>query len=198
MKMPCHLHLSETESRPIRVSSVNSTGSTEQPKAVQDKHDNEWLEASLYFDNVEKLLVLGLGSTNALQEDIDNTAKLIQLQRCPDFKGICNCLLDAALPNDPDCTKTIVHQAKQIWTTFSFIIISHETGNSQLTGNIFFNSPSKKAPTVQQHHGNSGHFGFRKVYAAIQEKYYWPHICQYIVDSIKSCDRCQNEKKDTK
>lgn len=49
---------------------------------------------------------------------------------------------------------------------------------------------------LQDYHDNTGHFGYKKVYSAIQAKYYWPRMFQQIYDYVKSCDRCQRTKRD--
>ena len=47
---------------------------------------------------------------------------------------------------------------------------------------------------MQAYRGSNGHFGFKKTYAAIHAKYYWPYMFQEITDFVKSCDRCQKVK----
>ena len=49
---------------------------------------------------------------------------------------------------------------------------------------------------MQDFYDNNGHFGFKKTYAAIQAKYYWPRMFQGITDYVKFCDRCQRTKRD--
>ena len=43
-----------------------------------------------------------------------------------------------------------------------------------------------------------GHFGIKKTFAAIRQKYFWPKMWQAINDYVKSCDVCQRSKVDRK
>ena len=43
-----------------------------------------------------------------------------------------------------------------------------------------------------------GHFGIKKTFAAVRQKYFWPKMWQEINDYVKSCDVCQRSKVDRK
>ncbi len=44
-------------------------------------------------------------------------------------------------------------------------------------------------------HDCLGHFGSDKAYAALQDFYYWPNICQYLEQSyIPACEACMQNK----
>ena len=36
-----------------------------------------------------------------------------------------------------------------------------------------------------------GHFGVKKTFAAIKQKYWWPKMYQNITDYVSTCDTCQ-------
>ena len=155
------------------------------------------------FDNTVKVSSLETHKNR----DNDNETKekvpdiILKQQQCPDFKHIYDYLANNELPSDEKLRRTTLIE-KEYYDLLDGILMHR------------YQPRSKKKPTdekfifqialpkqmrlkaIQEFHDNNGHFGFKKVYAAIQAKYYWPHMFQQINDYIKSCDRCQRAKRD--
>ena len=62
--------------------------------------------------------------------------------------------------------------------------------------------PKLLRKTILEHYhdcrAGGGHFGIKKTFAAITQKYFWPKMWQEIKDYVKSCDVCQRSKVDRK
>ena len=48
---------------------------------------------------------------------------------------------------------------------------------------------------MQDFHDNNGHFGFKKTYAAIQAKYYWPKMFQEIPTLLSHVTGAREQSK---
>ena len=181
------------------------------PQPSQSKADNgplskenhNWLELTLDFEQKENINSLDT-KQNDINETTDksNTLEIIsQQQECSDFKHIYKYFTQNELPEDEKLKRTVFFE-KQDYDILDGILMHKYRPRSRkkpVDETFIFQTalPKKqRLKVMQEFHDNNGHFGFKKTYAAIQTKYYWPKMFQDISDFVKSCDRCQRAKRD--
>ena len=49
---------------------------------------------------------------------------------------------------------------------------------------------------LKAYHDEKGHFGIRKTFAALRDKYFWPRMYNELNNYVKSCNKCQFGKRD--
>ena len=191
----CATKLNQTYSKTISsniapVGEADCTSPNDQDTKTTSQ--NKWLEVVFDFDNTVKVSSLETHQNR----DNDNETKekvpdiILKQQQCPDFKHIYDYLANNELPSDEKLRRTTLIE-KEYYDLLDGILMHR------------YQPRSKKKPTdekfifqialpkqmrlkaIQEFHDNNGHFGFKKVYAAIQAKYYWPHMFQQINDYIK-------------
>lgn len=169
----------------------------------QSSNNKEWLE--LKFDFNVKADVSSLEanqSTETIAEAPDDLSDLISMQKqCSDFKDIYNYLANNDIPEDEKLRKTVLFE-KEHYDLLDGVLMHRfqprskkKPTNEQFTFQIAL-PKQMRLKALQDYHDNNGHFGYKKVYSAIQTKYYWPRMFQQIYDYVKSCDRCQRTKRE--
>ena len=168
-------------------------------------HEKEWHEVSFEYKGQTTIFSLETDGTEQHGKGIPkihDISELISLQKqCPDFKDIYSYLTGYDLPKD-EKLKRMVTIEKEYYDLLDGILIHRYQPRSRKKSTnetfIFQTALPKtlRLKVMQDFHDHNGHFGFKKTYAAIQSKYFWPRMCQDITDYVKSCDRCQRAKKE--
>ena len=165
----------------------------------------EWHEVSFEYDQKESIFSIDAETNqNALPdvESNDNFPNIIDQQKlCPDYKHIYKFLTENELPDDEKVKRMVIIE-KEYYDVLDGILVHKFQPRSRkkpINEKFIFQTALPKSlrlKALQNFHDNNGHFGFKKTYAAIQAKYYWPKMFQEIADYVKSCDRCQRGKRE--
>ena len=174
------------------------------PLNENGKH-KEWLEATFEYNIQNEVSSIDLESeqTKTIGKNGEETIPdlSIQQQNCPDFKHLYKYLTQQELPEDKKLQRTVLIE-KEYYDLLDGILVHRFQPRSKkkpLEEKFIFQTALPKCMRIkamQAYHDSNGHFGFKKTYAAIHAKYYWPHMFQEITDFVKSCDRCQRAKRD--
>lgn len=134
---------------------------------------------------------------------LDDTSKLIEMQqKCPDFAHIYKFLSTGELPEDDKLARKTMYDKEFYEIVDGLLIHKYQSrGKKKPTDEKFIIHtalPKKlRIQIMQEYHDHHGHFGVKKTFTSIQQKWWWPHQYQEIVDFVKSCDTCQRAKHST-
>ena len=171
---------------------------------VESKQE-QLLEVTFEYDNQAKIFSIDSQQNDNITTDSatnENSPEISALQKqCPDFKHIYNYLAENELPEDEKLKRTVIVEKEYYDLVDGILIHRFQTRSKKkpVEEKFIFQTALPKAlrlKVLQEFHDGNGHFGFKKTYAAIHAKYYWPHMFQEITDFVKSCDRCQRAKRE--
>ena len=181
---------------------ITSPKQTDQ-ETLKINEDHKWLELTFELNRIENICSLDTDQNNVKQtENLENTIVIITQQHaCSDFKHIYKYIDTNELPTDEKIKRSIPFE-KQDYDLLDGILMHRYRPRSRkkpVDEAFIFQValPQKlRLKVMQGFHDNNGHVGFKKTYAAIQAKYYWPKMFQDISDFVMSCERCQRAKRD--
>lgn len=164
--------------------------------------DSKYLETTFEYTGSSSVLEIQT-DTETKDESPDDTGKLILMQKnCPDFVNIYKYLSEGELPKDEKLMRKTMYD-KEFYEIVDDVLIHkyQNRGKKKPTEDKFIIQtalPKKlRVKVMQEYHDHNGHFGVKKTFTEIQNKYYWPHMYQEILDFVKSCDICQRAKHTT-
>ena len=161
-------------------------------------NETEYLETIFEFTDLPEI--------NTVDEE-----NIVQLQRkCNFCLEFINALEDNKYPEDSDQARAIAAQCESQYVMQDKVfyhLYTPRTKNSkpQLDPDRMILQvvvPKHLQKTILENYhdcrAGGGHFGIKKIFAAIRQKYFWPKLWQEINDYVKSCDVCQRSKVDRK
>ena len=136
-----------------------------------------------------------------VEPELELTDMAPQQQQCPDFADIYAYLADSTLPDNNATARRIVFQSDQYIIDNGLLYHLSHTRKRELQ-NV---EPVLKQLAVPRqlrqqvliaHHENLAHAGFERCYATIRRTYYWPRLYLDTLDYVKSCESCQQNKRE--
>ena len=128
-----------------------------------------------------------------------------KLQReCEDFRHIIYYLEDNKVPEDKELANliTVVAENQYILSDGVLYHVCPRTKKlktadpESLILQVALPSVKRKEVLAAYHDckAGGGHFGVKRTFAAIKQKYWWPKMYQQIKDYVSTCDACQRVK----
>ncbi|CAC5404335.1 Retrovirus-related Pol polyprotein from transposon 297,Retrovirus-related Pol polyprotein from transposon opus,Retrovirus-related Pol polyprotein from transposon 17.6 [Mytilus coruscus] len=168
----------ENEIAAVKVSEVN-TGT----EASGKDRTSESIQVEIFYDDYT--MVAPLDPVIARPE-LSNLPAIAKLQQnCPDFGNMYRFLTQGILPADNDQSSK-----KRV-----------RVDNGEKWIKQFCLPQALREDALLSYHDSfvgGAHLGIERVYHALSLKYFWPKMHQSIENYIRSCDRCQRIKRDTK
>lgn len=135
-----------------------------------------------------------------------DTSEIAKEQRdCPDFRDIIIYLDTGKLPTDEDRKNTVSAEANNQYVMRDGILYHLYTARYKKGKDINFDKfivqlavpRTKRKAILEAYHdcqAGGGHFGHKKTFQAIREKYYWPKMFDEIEKYVRTCEICQRSK----
>ena len=139
------------------------------------------------------------------QVRLDNLSEVAKLQReCTEIAPLIKYLETGELPDDNKKAKTIVLE-KDLYRFGSNGELIHQywprtkgVPRAEVMIEQVVLPKMLRQEALQAYHdcqAGGGHKGFRRTYAALQQKYYWDGMYNQVYNWVISCDECQRAKK---
>ena len=151
---------------------------------AKPEEKTEWLEVSFEYASPQVHSIETEDQTEKLpdlsQVHEDEVLPLIQQQKkCPELSPIYRYLVDKTLPDDDNLAKSVVFESNN-YDIVEGVLVHHYQSRAKklpveerLVNQIalpkFYRLSALKA-----YHDEKGHFGIRKTFAALRDKYFWP------------------------
>ncbi|CAC5422153.1 unnamed protein product [Mytilus coruscus] len=168
----------ENEVAAVKVSEVN-TGT----EAIGKDRTFESIQVEFFYDDYTMVAPLEPVIARPELSNLPATANL--QQNCPDFGNMYRFLTQGILPADNDQSSK-----KRV-----------RVDNGEKWIKQFCLPQALREDALLSYHDSfvgGAHLGIERVYHALSLKYFWPKMHQSIENYIRSCDRCQRIKIDTK
>lgn len=182
----------DSDPEPIKVNVVSNSTTPD-----LDSKDDSVVEVTLEYGNPASINLVDKVEQTA---DVDMAA----LQRqCPDLSYLIEYLETHVLPDDEKKRKCcqnaddyfvikdgLLHRVYQ----------PHHKGKIDHTDHYIYQLaiPKCKIKDVLYHYHDSlaggGHFGIKRTFHKLRQKYWFPQMHQQIIDYVSSCDTCQRSK----
>jgi len=134
--------------------------------------------------------------------DINTIDNLEQLQKeCPDVGRIVMYLRENELPQDAKLARRTTFEADQYFFKDGILHHLYRPSNKDLqqTHPVIKQLvvPIKlRAEIMRSYHDDSAHPGTERMYSTLRQKYYWSNCYQDLKGYIRSCQACQQAKRD--
>ncbi|CAC5385634.1 unnamed protein product [Mytilus coruscus] len=188
----------ENEIAAVKVSEVN-TGT----EASGKDRTSESIQVEIFYDDYT--MVAPLDPVIARPE-LSNLPAIAKLQQnCPDFGNMYRFLTQGILPADNDQSSK-VQKSAQDYSICNNVLYKWfqkrvRVDNGEKWIKQFCLPQALREDALLSYHDSfvgGAHLGIERVYHALSLKYFWPKMHQSIENYIRSCDRCQRIKRDTK
>ncbi|CAG2189252.1 Retrovirus-related Pol polyprotein from transposon 17.6,Retrovirus-related Pol polyprotein from transposon opus,Retrovirus-related Pol polyprotein from transposon 297 [Mytilus edulis] len=188
----------ENEVAAVKVSEVNT-----RTEASGNDKTFESIQVEFFYDDYT--MVAPLDPVIARPE-LSNLPAIAKLQQnCHDFGNMYKFLTQGILPADNDQSSKVQKSAQDYsicnnvlykWFQKRVRVDNGEKWIKQLC----LPQALREDALLSYHDSFVGgaHLGIERVYHALSLKYFWPKMHQSIENYIRSCDRCQRIKRDTK
>ncbi|CAG2189208.1 unnamed protein product [Mytilus edulis] len=188
----------ENEVAAVKVSEVNT-----RTEASGNDKTSESIQVEFFYDDYT--MVAPLDPVIARPE-LSNLPAIAKLQQnCHDFGNMYKFLTQGILPADNDQSSKVQKSAQDYsicnnvlykWFQKRVRVDNGEKWIKQLC----LPQALREDALLSYHDSFVGgaHLGIERVYHALSLKYFWPKMHQSIENYIRSCDRCQRIKRDTK
>ena len=171
--------------------------STDQPDVCTISLDNQLDHGELMAYPISDDFRPVIESVMAIQ-NVDIT----KLQAdCPQIGPIYNYIKHQIVPDDPAVAKHVIaHDEYGIRDNALFHVYYPRSRNKDKFASAIHQMvlPKDLRPTlVSEYHESivgGGHQGFKRVYEAVKQRYYWPRMYEDIREYVKSCTTCQRGK----
>ena len=173
---------------------------------AKPEETKEWLKVSFEYASPQVHSIDTEDQTEQLpdlsQVHEDEVLPLIEHQKkCPELSPIYRYLVDKTLPDDDNLAKSVVFESNT-YDIVEGVLVHHYQSRAkklpveerlvtQIALPKFYRLSALKA-----YHDEKGHFGIRKTFAALRDKYFWPRMYNEINNYVKSCNKCQFGKRD--
>ena len=139
-------------------------------------------------------------------ETVADLHEIARLQReCEDFKHYVNYLGSQIVPEDKDLATLVTVTAENQFLLKDGVLYHVLTPRTQkvkdrnpdsLILQVALPKSERKAVLNAYHDckAGGGHFGVKRTFAAIKQKYWWPNMYQAVSDYVETCDVCQRVK----
>ncbi|CAG2234398.1 unnamed protein product [Mytilus edulis] len=188
----------ENEVAAVKVSEINT-----KTEASGNDKTFESIQVEFFYDDYT--MVAPLDPVIARPE-LSNLPAIAKLQQnCHDFGNMYKFLTQGILPADNDQSSKVQKSAQDYsicnnvlykWFQKRVRVDNGEKWIKQLC----LPQALREDALLSYHDSFVGgaHLGIERVYHALSLKYFWPKMHQSIENYIRSCDRCQRIKRDTK
>ena len=137
------------------------------------------------------------------EADVPDIATL--QRQCDDFKHIISYLESNIVPEDKDLANLVTVVAENQYVLDDNVLYHIYTPRTkkvkeQNVDNLILQvalPDSEREAVLASYHdckAGGGHFGIKRTFASIKQKYWWPKMYQQIKDYISTCDACQRAK----
>lgn len=157
---------------------------------------------SVPFDQQQEIIEISF-ENEAREADSSDVATL--QRQCDDFKHIISYLESNILPEDKNLANLVTVVAENQYVLDDNVLHhiytprtkkSKEQNPDQLILQVALPTCKRETVLASYHDckAGGGHFGIKRTFAAIKQKYWWPKMYQQIKDYITTCDVCQKTK----
>lgn len=189
--------------------SLNTPVDTEQnsPPVSQTFNDDCKLNSDIHYaepiEDVEVQFDYSDPPVISVVTDDDIAAMQRECNFCKDF---INALENGVYPADTSKARSIAAQCENQYVMLNSVlyhVFTPRVKNAKVQIDpdrmlLQLVVPTKLRKSILQNYhdclAGGGHFGIKKTFASIKEKYFWPKMFQDINDYVKSCDVCQRTK----
>lgn len=196
-----------TDDRETEFQQCNETCDCQTSSPDDTNHRNEKLnstdkqiriEARFEYDDIPVINVTDTSEPEMLDIGKDQ-------RECSDFQEIIQYLETRELPADQKRANTIAIEANNQYVLSHGILYHLHTPRSKKGKDVDFDKfilqlavpKSKRKDILLAYHdcqAGGGHFGHKKTYYSIRDKYFWPQMYDDIEKYVKTCDTCQRTK----
>ncbi|CAG2214770.1 unnamed protein product [Mytilus edulis] len=182
----------ENEVAAVKVSEVNT-----RTEASGNDKTSESIQVEFFYDDYT--MVAPLDPVIARPE-LSNLPAIAKLQQnCHDFGNMYKFLTQGILPADNDQSSKVQKSAQDYSICNNVKRVRVDNGEKWIK-QLCLPQALREDALLSYHDSFVGgaHLGIERVYHALSLKYFWPKMHQSIENYIRSCDRCQRIKRDTK
>jgi len=174
--------------------------------------EDEWFSCEEHFDDTDCLteahFEYGTSESVNLIDEVDepSEADFAKAQReCPDLDFLIDYLENRTLPDDEKRQRMCIRAEEQFVIKDGLLYRFYQprhSGKVDLSGHYIFQLavPKTKVKEILSHYHDSlaggGHFGIKRTYFKIKNKYWFPGMYGEIKRYVLSCDSCQRSKID--
>ena len=191
----------KNESDKPNSSNVNNLN-TENSSEIDSFDENQSLytEVTFEYKNSPSVNSIGCG-------DLEPNKELYEIQnKCPDFSDIIKYLDKGILPEDKAKANVLSVVSENQYVLLNNVLYHIFSPRIKKADNIIKEEnmilqlavpQCKRKEILTAYHdckAGGGHFGVKRTFAAIKQKYWWPKMYQDIHDYVSSCDICQRVK----
>ena len=180
---------------------TNSVTQSSNPVTLDDhsQKQTKYEETVFYYKDV-------LEVNDEEKEKESDLHDIAHLQReCDDFKDIIKYLEDGIVPEDKNIANCVTVVAENQYVLDNGVLYHIYTPRTKkvkdqnidnLLLQIALPKCERKSVLAAYHdcQAGGGHFGTKRTFASIKEKYWWPKMYQEIKDYVETCDTCQRTK----
>ena len=191
---------SDTHSHSHIQSSTVETSASEQVQADCLSGQEELVQVSFEYENISTVCSV---EQEAKEPDVSNIATL--QRQCDDFKHIINYLESNIVPEDKQLANLVTVVAENQYILDDNVLYHTYTPRTknvkeQNLDNLILQvalPACHRTGVLAAYHdckAGGGHFGIKRTFAAIKQKYWWPKMYQQVKDYISTYDACQRAK----
>ena len=160
----------------------------------------ELIQVTFEYENLRSVSTI---KQEANEPDVSNIATL--QRQCDDFKHIINYLESNIVPEDKKLANLVTVVAENQYVLDDNVLYHTYTPRTKNVKEqnldiliLQLALPAcKRNDVLAAYHdckAGGGHFGIKRTFASIKQKYWWPKMYQQVKDYISTCDVCQRAK----
>ena len=159
----------------------------------------EYREVTLVYSDEDEGVVAAANEAAMFPADISFENLSEKQKACPAFVHLYQYLQNRQVPEDPLLARVIVAEAYNYELEDG--VLKHFY--SKRSRNVSAEERLVKQTVIpvilrDEYHdclAGGGHQGFERTYAAIRNKYFWPHMYEDVRKYVKTCEICQQSKR---
>lgn len=174
---------------------------------TNEPEDVSMLTEITFEYEIQKPYIAAINDTNDKEVRLNDMSEIAKLQRqCTELSDLVTFLESGILPQNDKKAKSIIYE-KDLYRFGTEGELIHQylprtkgVPRSEVMIEQIVLPKCMRQEALEAYHdcrAGGGHKGFRRTYAALQQKYYWSGMYQNVYNYVISCDACQRAKRPT-